>query len=144
MIIVPRRDGHKSGFTLIELLVPVAIIGILAAIAIPQYARFRREALESVSRSAYRSVATAQEAFYISEGKYTTSYAELVEIAGLVIDSNVFYGPISVTYTSEPPIFMFSLNHKREPSTTYTYENGKQVVTGGPRVLVNDPSVPVP
>ncbi|MEW6067190.1 MAG: prepilin-type N-terminal cleavage/methylation domain-containing protein [Nitrospirota bacterium] len=54
----------KKGFTLVELLVVVAIIGILAAIAIPQFAAYRTKAYNSAAESDVRNVKTNMEAYY--------------------------------------------------------------------------------
>ena len=59
-----------KGFTLIELLVVVAIIGILAAIAIPQFAEYRQRGFDARARSDLRNVATAEEAYYADNEKY--------------------------------------------------------------------------
>jgi type IV pilus assembly protein PilA len=61
--------GNK-GFTLIELLVVVAIIGILAAIAIPQFAAYRQKGFDSQAESDLRNIATAEEANFASTYAY--------------------------------------------------------------------------
>src|SRR6059036_2260907 len=58
------RLQNESGFTLIELLVVVAIIGILAAIAIPQFSAYRKRGYEAQVKSDLRNVATAEEAYF--------------------------------------------------------------------------------
>jgi type IV pilus assembly protein PilA len=63
---------NESGFTLIELLVVVAIIGILAAIAIPQFAEYRKRGFDSRSVSDLRNAATAEEAYFADYEKYVT------------------------------------------------------------------------
>ena len=60
--------AYERGFTLIELLVVVAIIGILAAIAIPQYATYKQQAADSKAKSDLHNMATAMEAYYGSNG----------------------------------------------------------------------------
>jgi len=54
----------SRGFTLMELLVVVAIIGILAAIAIPQYAQYRQRSFDAHALSDLRNAATAEESYY--------------------------------------------------------------------------------
>jgi type IV pilus assembly protein PilA len=66
------RLQSESGFTLIELLVVVAIIGILAAIAIPQFAAYRKRGYEAQVKSDLRNAAVAQEAYFAQKSTYFT------------------------------------------------------------------------
>ncbi|KIH76910.1 type II secretion system protein G [Geoalkalibacter ferrihydriticus] len=61
---------NQKGFTLIELLIVVAIIGILAAIAIPQFASYRERAFNSAAQSDLRTIRTSVEAHYAENYQY--------------------------------------------------------------------------
>ena len=61
---------NEKGFTLIELLIVVAIIGILAAIAIPQFASYRQKAFDSAAQSDVKTLRTEAEGFYTDEFYY--------------------------------------------------------------------------
>ena len=60
----------KKGFTLIELLIVVAIIGILAAIAIPQFASYRQKAYNSAAQSDLKNFKTGLESYFADFQRY--------------------------------------------------------------------------
>ena len=66
---------NEKGFTLIELLVVIAIIGILAAVAIPQFAKYRESAICSGVESDVANTVIALEGAYASNQDYTTAVA---------------------------------------------------------------------
>ena len=63
---------NQKGFTLIELLIVVAIIAILAAIAIPQFASYRQKAYNSAALSDIRNFKTALESYFAENQSYPT------------------------------------------------------------------------
>ena len=80
---------NNKGFTLIELLVVVAIIGILAAIAIPQFAAYRARGFNSRVASDVRNAATSQEAYFVDNDTYSDDCASLpgfVQSDGVALD----------------------------------------------------------
>ncbi|MHB1163780.1 MAG: type II secretion system protein [Candidatus Nanopelagicales bacterium] len=71
------RDDSDRGFTLIELLVVVAIIGILAAIAIPVFLSQRNSARDASVKSDINGVAKVMETQYVTTNAYPTTTALL-------------------------------------------------------------------
>lgn len=67
----------NSGFTLIELLVVVLIIGILAAIALPQYEKAVMKARAINAIQVVDAIAKASEAYYLANGTYTQNVGDL-------------------------------------------------------------------
>ncbi len=73
-----NRD--QKGFTLIELMIVIAIIGILAAIAIPNFVQYRKRAYNSAAKSDVKNAYTAAQAYF-------TDYP-----AGSITDTNTLIG----------------------------------------------------
>ncbi len=69
---------HKaSGFTLIELMIVVAIIGILASIAIPNFIKFQAMAKQSEAKTNLRAAFTAEKSYYAEKDVYSTEFSTI-------------------------------------------------------------------
>ncbi len=71
------QDDNRRGFTLIELLVVVLIIGILAAVALPQYQKAVLKSRLTQGLVYVKAVKDAEEIFYLANGEYTDNMEEL-------------------------------------------------------------------
>ena len=65
-----QKLRNRKGFTLIELLIVVAIIGILAAIAIPQFASYRMRGFNAGANSDLKNMKTSLEAYFADNQRY--------------------------------------------------------------------------
>lgn len=85
----------KKGFTLIELLVVVLIIGILAAIALPQYEKAVEKSRAASAVVAVKALKDAQEVFYMNNGQYAASLDVLdVEVPAELADFTLETGSL--------------------------------------------------
>jgi type IV pilus assembly protein PilA len=86
------RNFNQKGFSLIELMIVVAIIGILAAIAIPNYQRFQLKAKQSEAKAGLSGVYTTEKAFQAEYSAYSTRFNQMGYSPDGRLNYNVGFG----------------------------------------------------
>ena len=92
------KRNNEKGFTLIELMIVIAIIGILAAIAIPQFSAYRKRSFNAAAQADLRNAATAQEAYFVDHQTYTSVEDDLTgDKYGLYLSEDVSFDIVSAS-----------------------------------------------
>ena len=111
------KRTHRAGFTLIEMLVTVLIIGILAAVALPQYKKAIMRSRLADLMSVMGAVERAQQATYVASGSYAWNWNELdTDVSGVFRRSHgiYYYKDFTITAgTTDPngnPLFSYIVN----------------------------------
>jgi len=114
-----RLRLRAEGFTLIELLVVIAIIGILAAIAIPQFATYRRRGYGSQVKSDIRNVATAEEAYFVNANTYLSKSSA---ITSSDLPGYNQSGDVTITAAGTETTFLLTGTHSKcNSSNVWTF-----------------------
>jgi len=107
----------KKGFTLIELMIVVAIIGILAAIAIPNFLRFQAKSKQAEARELLSTVYTAEVAYFAEQNEFGNMTS------------------IGFTVASTPKVYTAILGSLSYTASGFSCTAGGQLDTDGTRDL---------
>lgn len=112
MVFSGRRKGAR-GFTLIELMIVIAIIGILAAIAIPQFTAYRQKGYNVKAKAELRSFYTACQAYFAVNSVQDCDFDK-------VSDTFLRTGDVIIENIGSGQAMLETIAYHRAGTTTYT------------------------
>lgn len=125
--------NNQKGFTLIELMIVVAIIGILAAIAIPQFSAYRERAFIASMNADLNSIKLGEEAYYVDNDTYLVIVAGTANTnalpGGTVLSSGNSVEVTAGTVGIATDYIIIVKSSKTSAVITYTSSSGQTVQT---------------
>ena len=130
-----QRITRLRGFTLVELMVVIVIVAVMAAVAVPLYTNYVKDARRSEAANGLASVATAQQTYYQRNGAYSAALASLnVDLTDVVANWDV----ADPALIAGPPVG-FSVAATGKAGTVYAGLSVTMTYTlGGSKSLVDE------
>ncbi len=116
---VTKFRENRGGFTLVELLIVVAIIAILAAIAIPQFTKYRLRAYKTELDSDAKNAYTAAQAYLTDNPAETVDSEAKLATGGYIKSANVVFDSAGMTLAAgNIKLHSSTLNTQAKANTT--------------------------
>ena len=124
-----RYLNNSKGFTLVELLISIAIIGILAAVGIPQYTQYKIRAYDAASKSSLHNIYLVCKTFWIDHGSETSCEEDSLNALGESEDKYCGGGRctdegVEITGGGTEATWTVTAKHKSSPTTFTMTSNG--------------------
>jgi type IV pilus assembly protein PilA len=121
------RSRNRGGFTLTELMITVALIGTIAAIAIPNFMTYQARSRRSEGFTNVAGIATSYKAYYAESGKFpdmVTETTALGSTAASLPDPGLYGGlrPVQMPWDSDSDQFFKIVGWKPDGNVYYSYD----------------------
>lgn len=122
--------NNRKAFTLVEILIVICIIALLAAIAIPNLMRAKRNSNQAAAQATLKAISSALETYAVTNGIYPTDTTSLIGAAPPYLNKDYFSTPSS-GYTFTPTITDYAYLVTAVPTDTGSGTVTYSVTTGG-------------